>query len=459
MNRQTLIKVDISNVMANRIGSDHGITDKELKTVKSTSLLALNECTTRYRNEEIGFMKLPHDFPAVEQITSYASEHKQRWENLLIIGIGGSSLGITMLFDALCHPYHNLLNSELRNFTPRLFVIDNIDPEALSGLKTIIDPERTLVTIVTKSGGTVETWGNYFQYLSVFNAEPRPDQVVAITDSENGFLNRFAKANSWHILPIPRDVGGRFSILTPVGLFPAAMMNIDVTRIVKGACDMHDQCMAPDFQYNPAMQLAAVTWLLMTRKEKSISVMMPYANSLRSFSDWYRQLWAESLSKQVNVHGDTVFSGQTPIQALGATDQHSQIQLYREGPNDKLITFIEVESFRFGGPMHKAPESTPLEHLRFLDTSEVLNIELDGTRNALTQSRRPNLTITLPAVTPYYLGQLIYLFEMTTILTGIMLKINPFDQPGIEASKKTVIDSIEKVYLERTSDSKSSDDL
>lgn len=457
MSSGSSIKLDYTNVLAKQIGSDNGITDRELNTLKTSGKSIIVECTKKYENGEIGFMKLPHHNQLIDEVNAFASKHKRRWDNLVVIGIGGSSLGLTMIFDALCHPYHNYLDPELRNFAPRLFVIDNIDPEALTGLKTIIDPEKTLITIITKSGETVETWGNFFQYLSIFNYELRSDQVVAITDSETGFLNKFAMIHNWHILPIPRDVGGRFSILTPVGLFAAAMMNIDINRLVLGARDMHEQCLLPEFDTNPALQLASISWHLMKHKKKSISVMMPYASSLRSFSDWYRQLWAESLGKQTNVSGNTVFAGQTPVQALGATDQHSQIQLYREGPNDKLITLIKVDSFRFGGPMHKAPPGTPLEHLRFLDTSDVLKIELVATRDILTQSNRPNLTISLPAVTPYYLGQLIYLYEMTAVFTGIKLQINPLDQPGIEISKQIVKSHIEKVYVDRTRDSQSTE--
>ncbi|MGB3977109.1 MAG: glucose-6-phosphate isomerase [bacterium] len=447
------IKLDFTNVMAKQIGSDNGITDKELNALKTSSQSIIQECTERFEKGEIGFMKLPFNTSAIDEVIAFSAKHKNEWDNLVVIGIGGSSLGLTMIFDALCHPYHNYLDPELRNFSPRLFVIDNIDPEALTGLKTIIDPAKTLITIITKSGETVETWGNYFQYLSIFNHEMSANQVVAITDSDSGFLNKFARIQNWHILPIPQDVSGRFSILTPVGLFAAAMMNIDISRLVQGARDMHEQCMLADFDQNPALQLALISWYLLKRKKKSISVMMPYANSLRSFSDWYRQLWAESLGKQKTVSGSTVFAGQTPVQALGATDQHSQIQLYREGPNDKLITLIKVESFRFGGPMHNAPPNTPLEHLRFLDTSDVLNIELAVTRDILTQSNRPNLTISLPRVTPYYLGQLIYLYEMTAIFTGIKLNINPLDQPGIEISKQVVKSHIEKIYVDRTGDS------
>ncbi len=451
---KSFISVDFSNVMADNIGSEHGITERELNTLKNGSSSTISKCRKMFENDEIGFMKLPHDSYALEEVEALAKKHKRRWENLVVIGIGGSSLGITMIFDALCHPYHNFLDSELRNFAPRLFVIDNIDPEALTGLKTVINPEKTLIVIITKSGETIETWANYFQYLSIFNYDHHAEQVIAITDSDTGFLRKFSRVHNWQVLPIPRDVGGRFSILTPVGLFAASMMNLDIKRLIAGARDMHERCLLTDFDNNPALQLASISWHLLKNKKKTISVMMPYSNALRSFTDWYRQLWAESLGKQTNISGSTVFAGQTPVQALGATDQHSQIQLYREGPNDKLITLIKVQSFRFGGPMHKAPAKTPLEHLRFLDTSDVLNIELAVTRQVLTESKRPNLTITMPAVNPYYLGQLIYLYELTAIFTGIKLNINPMNQPGIEASKQIIKSHIAQVYRDRTRDSK-----
>lgn len=450
MKNNPSINIDLSNLMASRVGKEHGITDGDLKTIKKAAGKAITACLKRYEAGEIGFMKLPEETESLDPIEALAEKHRNRWENLLVLGIGGSALGVTMLFDALCHPFHNHINYELRNRVPRLYVIDNIDPEGLSGLKPVIQPDRTLITLITKSGGTVETWGNYFQFLSVFNQTPSAGQVVAITDPYTGFLNKFAQVQNWDMLPIPSDVGGRFSVLTPVGLFAASMMKIDIRRILQGALHMHTQCISTSFDDNPALQIAALNWFLFTQKQKTISVMMPYANSLSSFADWYRQLWAESLGKKTNDRGHSVFTGQTPVKALGATDQHSQIQLYREGPNDKVLTFLHVDSFRFGGPMNKTPSDTPFEHLRLLDTGEILTIELAGTRDALTDSKRPNLTLTLPAVTPFYLGQLIYLYEMVTFISGILLGINPFDQPGVEAGKIIAKKMIRELHDQRS---------
>jgi len=450
MKKKSVIKINFSNTMAEQVGNVNGITNAEWKKLEKTTQKAFSKCKNEFEAGNIGFMKLPLENNSLELITDLAKKHRNRWNNIVVFGIGGSALGITMLFKALSHPYHNQLDPDLRNNAPRLFVMDNIDPEGVSSLKPLINPDNTMINIITKSGGTTETWGTYFQYLSVFNFTPKADQVVAITDPAKGFLNKYARSQGWDTLAIPEDVGGRFSVLTPVGLFSAAMLNIDISQIIDGARFMHEQCMNPDFDENPALKLAAVKSYMLKNKGKQISVLMPYANSLASFADWYRQLWAESLGKKTDLNGKIIHTGQTPVKALGATDQHSQIQLYQAGPNDKLITFLSVNSMRFGGPMNNAPADTPHENLRFLDAGEVLNLEMQGTRDALTESNRPNLTIQLPAVTPFYMGQLIYLYELTTYLTGILLNINPFDQPGVEAGKLIARKMIQEIYQKRT---------
>jgi len=450
MKQNKLLDIQIQNVMAQGVGPDHGITSNDMKTLKSDAEKAFSRCLKQYSDGRIGFMKVPEDKQALQNIQSVIETHRNRWENLVVFGIGGSALGITMLANALCHPYHNQLDADLRSGCPRLFVLDNMDPEMVSGLRSIIEPEKTLINIITKSGGTIETWGNYFQYLSVFKQKPAANQVVAITDPEHGFLNKYASIQDWETLPVPQDLGGRFSVLSPVGLFAAGLLNIDIEELMEGARVMHAQCLNPDMDNNPALKLAAVTHFLLSKKGKTISAFMPYTNALSSFADWYRQLWAESLGKQNDLEGNPVFAGQTPVKSVGATDQHSQIQLYREGPNDKLITFLTVDEFRFGGSMIDAPENTPLENIRLLDAGEVLNIEYVGTRDSLTESNRPNLTIALPELSPFYLGQLIYLYEMTTFITGTLMNINPFDQPGVEAGKIIAKRLIQDVFDSRS---------
>ncbi len=443
------IRIDFSNCSSEKTGATHGISIPEHQHLQNRSKRIFEEASQRCQSGEIGFVKLPFDTVALQSIIACADTHKARWEDMVVFGIGGSALGITMLFKALCHPFHNLLPPEKRNHVPRLFVSDNIDPEYLSGLSDLIRDEHTLLIMITKSGGTIETWGNFYQYQHLFGMDIPPDRVIAITDPCSGYLRQTAQQAGWGTLDIPSDVGGRFSVLTPVGLFPAAMLGIDIQEIMAGAQRMHERCRSGEMEENPALQLAAIHTFFMQQKNKTISVMMPYCNALLDFADWYRQLWAESLGKKSDIHGNDVFYGQTPVKALGATDQHSQLQLYNEGPNDKVVTFLEISEFRAEGSLAGIGDTSPFIHLSKLKAGEVLNIELSGTRNALTENQRPNLSIIIPRLTPYSIGQLIYLYEMATFYAGLFLGINPFDQPGVESGKRIANRMIASLYEQR----------
>ena len=172
-----------------------------------------------------------------------------------------------------------------------------------------------------------------------------------------------------------------------------------------------------------------------TQKGKKLSVMMPYSSRLRYVSDWYSQLWAESLGKEVNNNGEKINCGPTPIKALGATDQHSQIQLYNEGPNDKMINFIRVEEFDNVVEIPKIFEYTGIRYLGGKTINDLLNAEADATKVALVDFERPNVTITLPKVNGYYVAQLLYMFEIQTAIAGELYNINTFNQPGVEQAK------------------------
>jgi glucose-6-phosphate isomerase len=230
-------------------------------------------------------------------------------------------------------------------------------------------------------------------------------------------------------------VGGRFSVLSAVGLFSAAMCGVDVDALLAGAVDMDKRCKEADMLKNPAAMIAAVNYLL-NKKGKTMSVMMPYSSSLYSLGDWFRQLWAESLGKRKNLVGKDVYAGQTPIKALGTTDQHSQVQLYREGPNDKLITFLEVE--RFGQKVaipNKVKDVPALSYLSNSNFQTLINSEKLGTEYALLESQRPTMTITFPSISPEAVGQFIYLYEVAVSYMGALLEINTYDQPAVQLGK------------------------
>jgi glucose-6-phosphate isomerase len=272
--------------------------------------------------------------------------------------------------------------------------------------------------------------------LDEFGPEGLKNHVVATTDPQKGTLRKIANENKLPTLEVPEGVGGRFSVLSAVGLFMAAICEMDIDSLLGGARDMDERVSSEDFYKNPAAINAAINYYFYNRGKK-VSVMMPYSYHLKDLSDWYRQLWAESLGKAYALDGSEVHIGPTPVKALGATDQHSQLQLYREGPNDKLFTFLEVNHFDKDLTIGPVPDNAPeLEYLTGANLSLLLNSEKKATEYALLQNQRPCLTVVFPEVNAYTVGQFIYLYEVTTSFVGALFGINPYDQPAVELGKE-----------------------
>ena len=259
--------------------------------------------------------------------------------------------------------------------------------------------------------------------------------MIATTSMEKGNLIKIAKQEGFKTFYIPDGVGGRFSELCPVGLLPAAVCGIDSKQMLKGASFMDKLCKNKSYKKNPALMSAILSYISM-KKGKNISVMMPYADSLKFMADWYAQLWGESLGKSVDNEGNIVYEGQTPVKALGVTDQHSQVQLYREGPFDKVVTFLAVDEYRTTVEIANGCEDIP--DVNFLcghTMNELITAERIATEYALTTANRLNRTITLPEVNAFTVGQLLFFYEMETAFVGEMLNINTYNQPGVEGGK------------------------
>lgn len=261
-------------------------------------------------------------------------------------------------------------------------------------------------------------------------------RVVATTDANAGTLRTIADSDKLQTLEVPDGVGGRFSVLSAVGLFSAAMCGINISQLLAGARDMDERVSRTNFRKNPAAINAAINYHYY-KHGKLISVMMPYSYALKDMADWYRQLWAESLGKQMDLNERKVWVGPTPVKALGTTDQHSQVQLYREGPNDKLFTFLQVNNFDQDLKIGPAPDcASELDFLAGKKMSTLFNNEKKATEYALTESKRPNLTVIFERVNAYTIGQFVYLYEVTTSLAGALFNINPYDQPAVELGKE-----------------------
>ena len=454
---QEQIRLYYKNVLAKVIDDEHGITDQQWADLaaKVEPLIPeiRNEVRGHVRHPKItktAYGSLPADTDTAARVMKLVGEMKGRCENLVVLGIGGSALGNIALQTSL-NPFMYNLDEKQRRGCPRLFVFDNVDPAQLSSFLHWLGDglDRTVFNVISKGGQAAETAAQfliiYDMLLHKYGQESLAEHIVVTTGFdtyENGefksSLYRIAKAArpELPLLEVPKDVGGRFSVLSAVGLFSAAMCGIDIDSLLAGARDMDKRVSCEDFRKNPAAIIAAINYHFYSRG-KRISVMMPYSYALKDWADWYRQLWAESLGKSTDLNGRDVYIGPTPIKALGATDQHSQVQLYREGPNNKLFTFLQVENFDDDPLIGPAPDCAPeLAYLAGRKLGDLLNSEKKATEYALLENKRPCITLLFEQVNEYTIGQFIYLYEVTTSIAGALFGINPYDQPAVELGKE-----------------------
>lgn len=445
---QKQIHLYYKNVTAEVIGAEHGITRAQLDELARKTAPLIAELNRQRKAGKTRYRDLPYNQAYPEQVKAMAEQVRPSCENFVVLGIGGSALGNIALQTAL-NPYLYNLDEKQRK-GPRLFVFDNVDPHQLASFLDWVGDklDKTVFNVISKSGRTAETAAQMmviFEKISKkLGSEGLIKQVIATTDAKEGTLRKIADSAGLRTLEVPDGVGGRFSVLSPVGLLSAAVCGIDIDSLLDGARSMDRRCSEENFFKNPAAVNAAVNWHFYNRG-KHVSVMMPYSHSLKDMSDWYRQLWAESLGKTNDLEGRQVFVGPTPVNALGATDQHSQVQLYREGPNDKLFTFLQVAEFNRDVVIGPAPAVAPeLGYLADKPMSRLLNAEKAATEYALLHDKRPCLTVLFDAIDARTVGQFIYLFEVTTSLAGLLFGIDAYDQPAVELGKEATFALMDK---------------
>jgi len=421
-----MLKYEYHNLLASKHIRSNLPKEKVLDCIDQVKNAHL-EIMAEHNANLLGFYDLPDC--STKHIDDFIANLNPVFDTMLVLGIGGSALGNKALYSAL------KTEAELPR---KLFVYDNVDPVFLYEILSQINLEKTLVNVITKSGTTAETMAGYMIVADIIKRKFPKDyqkRIIITTDKEKGFLRQVINQEGYPGFTVPDNVGGRFSVLSDVGLLSSAFTGIDIKALLKGAKDMREICWNPNIWENPAY-LNGLIHFLYYRQGKNISVMMPYSNSLYDFADWYRQLWAESLGKRKDIKGREIYVGQTPVKALGTTDQHSQVQLYTEGPNDKVFTFLTVEHFKHDYTIPNLhPDREEVNYLGGKKLSELLNAERLATEIALSKAMRPNANIVFPQIDAYHLGQFIMLYEIQTVFTGKLLCINPLDQPGVEAGK------------------------
>ena len=430
---------DYNNVLSTSVGNKDGVSIKELRAMQKKAE-SIHKDLLKARKKLMGFYELPYNMKTVQEVKKIAEKIKTNFENFVVLGIGGSALGQIALNTTFNHLYHNALPKNKRKNIPKVYVIDNSDPELIYALLDTIDIKKTCFNVISKSGSTAETAS---AFMIVRDAIAKKcgkgaiaNQIVATTDPEKGDLRKLVIEEKLQSLKIPSNVGGRFSILSSSGLLFAAVIDVNVDELLAGAVFMDNWCSTPDLFKNPAYLNAIIHYIADTEKHKKIAVMMPYSNALKDWADWFRQIWAESLGKKFSTSGQVVNIGQTPIKALGATDQHSQIQLYVEGPNDKIITFLQVENFRNDVLIPRVYKNyDSMNYLNGDKMSKLINSELLATELALKKNNRPTVKIIFPEISPFTIGQFVFMMEVQTVFSGGLYEVNPLDQPGVEEGK------------------------
>ena len=440
------------------IGDDNGLNIREefnnFREVISnivSNLYAQKDTAGTY----LQWMNSGYSEETVWYVKEYAALVENRFENILVLGIGGSALGGLAVTEALLKPYWNFLPSEKRNNYPKIFFLDNIDPDEISGLLDVLDLSKTLVNVVTKSGDTTETMAQFMiikdKMYNLLGDDYRKN-IIATTDKHTGILRQIAEQEGYKTFVVPDDVSGRFSVFTAVGLLPFALLGIDIDEIIRGVKDMDELLQNPNIDENLAAQNALLHYLFDIKKGRNITVMMPYSSRLKYVADWFVQLWAESLGKQKNKLGESINCGLTPLKALGATDQYSQMQLYYEGPNNKLINFISVGEFDNELTIPNIFEYTGVGYLGGKSVKDLLNAEMNSSKVVLQDFKKPTITISIPKINAYYLAQLLYFFEMQTAIIAELYNIDAFNQPAVENARNYTYAMMGRVGYEGSAD-------
>ncbi len=432
-----MIRLDAANVSTARLGKFGGI-DLEAEAAAWGSRLEayVRELLAAAGDEDgmLGWLALPGNAQAAAGLNAFAREARGHFTDVVVLGIGGSSLGARAVITALQHPYRQLQET---GDGLRVHFIENVDPDQTAALLQVLDPGRTLVNVISKSGSTAETMAAFLvfrDWLETALGDSARDHIVATTDPHTGTLRPLAESEGYRVFTVPPSVGGRFSVLSPVGLLPIALAGIDISRLLTGAAQANDAARLP-YGSNAMLQSALLQYLSY-RRGRVISVFMPYSSRLSQVSAWFVQLWAESLGKATDRDGSRVLEGSTPLAALGATDQHSQVQLFNEGPDNKLVAFVRVEGF--DSDLRIPATDSPVAGLEYLEGAsfrQLLLAEQAATAHALAAHGKPNYTLSIPDVSPESLGALLQTLMWQTAIMGELLNIDTYNQPGVELGK------------------------
>lgn len=414
-----MLSLDIGGVMATAITPAMGIADKELLALHTPVRRHVEAWLRERRDGEHGWAMAPYSRKVVDAMRETAQRlRREKVTTVLWLGIGGSGLGPRVLQEAFEHPG-----------AVEFHVVDTIDPAVLQMYLDVMDWTQTAVVVVSKSGSTLETMSAFFLFWEQLQTRLKAkakQRVVGITDPKKGPLRTFCLEQGIECHAIAPDIGGRYSIFSPVGLLALALLGRDIAAFLRGAKAMDELCQSTVLDENPAALLAGVQYLLDTKKGHPIRVIMPYSQRMRSVAGWNQQLVAESLGKNE-------VSNPFPVAAIGTQDQHSLLQQWLAGPRKAWHIFLRERTMpTLAVPAVKNPDFASLSGKQF---SRLLDACADGTAQALTKAKRPHVTITIDTLDEEHLGQIFFLFMAEVVLLGKLYRIDPYGQPAVETGK------------------------
>ena len=422
------VRLDVNGMMADAIGQA-GVTPDEVASLAPRLSEITHALKGRRAAGELPFYDLPYQKGALVTTKALAAAVREEADTLVVLGIGGAALGAAAVVEALA------------NHPPRVLVADSIDPWSFGRLLEGVDLKRTTFDIISKSGETAETMAQFLivrdLLLRELGAVDYVPRIVMTTDADAGALRQVVHDEGFRDLVVPAGVGSRFSVLSAVGLFPAAVAGVRLDDLLAGAAWMDTRCQEPDLWKNPGHLLGTLLHLADARHRRNITVMMPYSDRLRGFAAWFAHLWAESLGKAETLEGTPAHVGQTPVSVVGASDQHSSWQLLIEGPADKVVLMLRVEDHGRELPVPAAyADLDGIGYLGGVGLGQLLNTQQSASEVALLRQHRPWITLRVPQINAFTLGQLFYLFEVAVVFAAALYRIDPFSHGGVEERKR-----------------------
>lgn len=446
-----MIKFDYNNVRQEIIGNEHGI---DLDFEFSNYSKKINDTITElYQYEEISnWLKGNYQNEIIEDIIKYAEIAREKFESVLVIGLGSPVIGMKAMTETALNPFWNSMSPEQRNNLPTIHFICNIDSEKFNNLLNLVNLRKSLVIFVSKDGIESETMSMFMVVKKMLEDEIGENyrmHIVACT-KEDSLLHRIAEQEGYKCFLIPYKSVGTFAIMSTCGLLPLALGGVNIQEMLQGAGDIVKYAQNKDIHSNRLAQMSLIKYLMCTQKHKNVSVLMSYSSRFKEIPVWCVQYTAEMLSKDYDKYGNLINAGKIPLSAQGCNDQHALLQMLIEGDNHKVVNIIQIEKFEQDCLIPNSFDYTPIGYLGGKSLNYLLNAEINAMKMVLTDYNRPNITITIPKINPYYIGQFMAMFMLDMVIQAYLYNINPFDRAGAENLENYVCAQMGRYGYEET---------